>query len=130
MTPRELVVGDVVQLSPDMGPTFGGCFALVTEPKSWGMQGFVAMLQSDKQPPAEAYIRATWENMEYVGRASWVPSDEEASQEAPASFILRREDGGGVERVVVTCAKCGQVVAAADPQGLPAHACEPVTGEA
>jgi hypothetical protein len=72
MTPRDLEVGDVVQLSPDAGHAFGGCFAQVTEPKPWGMQGFVAMPLERGKPPGQAFIRVRWEEMEFVGRATWV----------------------------------------------------------
>jgi hypothetical protein len=75
VTPRVLQVGDVVQLAPDVGHAFGACFMLVTETKSWGAQGFVAMPLERGKAPGEAYMRATWEQMEFVGHASWVPAD-------------------------------------------------------
>lgn len=74
MNVRELKVGDVVQLSPES--RFPGCFMMVTEPKPWGAQGFIAMPEQLDEPPKEAYYRANWEDMEYVGRAAWVPQGE------------------------------------------------------
>lgn len=67
MEKRNLVVGDVVQLRPDIDEgVFGGAFMLVTEPKSWGAQGAVHGLGK-----GQAYFRAKWEDMEFVGRAMW-----------------------------------------------------------
>lgn len=73
MKPTELEAGDVVQLSPDArNPLFGGCFMTVTEPKEWGAQGYVQALGENGQPGGQAYYRARFEEMEYVGRAEWV----------------------------------------------------------
>lgn len=76
MQPRALQVGDVVQLAPSAEHAFGGCFVFVTDPKVWGMQGFVAVPVERGKPPGEAYIRAKWEDMEYVGVAAWAPKEE------------------------------------------------------
>jgi hypothetical protein len=74
---RELQVGDVVQISPDLPDCFfGGCFLLVTEPKPWGAQGFVAMPQNRGELPGRAYFRCKWADMEYVGPAAWIPADD------------------------------------------------------
>ena len=81
MQPMELKPGDVVQISPDTRSAFAGCFLLVTEPKSWGAQGFVAMPQGRGELPGEAYYRAKWEELEYVGHAAWVPVDQEVASE-------------------------------------------------
>lgn len=65
---------DVVQLAPEVkNPAFAGCFMVITEPKSWGAQGFV---QCPGQ--GQAYYRATWAEMEYIGRAAFVLSDHAA----------------------------------------------------
>lgn len=64
--------GDVVQLSPDFhNEHFRGAFVMVTEPKIFGMQGYVHGLDR-----GEAYIRAEWNDIEWVGRATWVPQGE------------------------------------------------------
>lgn len=68
----KLTPGDVVQIDPEH-PLFGGCFALVTEVKPWGIQGFVSIPQERGKPPGEAYCRLEWRQIELVGRASWVP---------------------------------------------------------
>lgn len=72
MEKRDLQYGDVVQLSPTMENSFfPGCFMYVTEPKSWGAQGFIMIPASRTEPPGEACFRAKWEEMEYVGCAPW-----------------------------------------------------------
>jgi hypothetical protein len=61
----QLPVGIVVQLNPETvrNPMFAGCFMTVTEPKSWGAQGYVQSLGADEKPGGQAYYRATWEEM-------------------------------------------------------------------
>lgn len=69
----ELKEGDVVQLGPTTSnPMFAYCFMTVTEPKSWGAQGFVQALGENGQPGGQAYYRAKMEDMEYIGHAVWV----------------------------------------------------------
>jgi len=71
----DLQVGDVVQINPSHDKVFGACFMVISEPKSWGAQGYCAV-------PGElglAYYRCKFENMEFIGRAVWVnKSDVEA----------------------------------------------------
>ena len=70
-------VGDVVQIAPDSDSSFRGCFMLVTEVKSWGAQGFVAMPQARGELPGEAYFRCKWAEMERIGKAMWLPAGED-----------------------------------------------------
>lgn len=72
MEPRKLEVGDVVQIDPLHDDVFGACFMQVTEPKSWGAQGFVLVLPGENKPKGQAFYRCKFENMEYVGKAAWV----------------------------------------------------------
>lgn len=85
---RKYESGDVVQLNEHCrNPWFVGCFMLVTEPKSFGAQGFI---QLPCEPPADgpacvvkggrgqAFYRATFEEMDYVGRAALMPVSEAA----------------------------------------------------
>lgn len=73
MEPRDLVVGEIVQIDPEWedgrgGHWFGGCLMVVTEPKSWGAQGYVV-----NAGHGQAYYRVTWEHMEPTGgMAVWV----------------------------------------------------------
>lgn len=73
MVERELKEGEVVQLSPIAcrNPMFGGCMMVVTEPKPWGAQGYVQALGQDGEMGGQAYYRATWEEMEFVGLTAW-----------------------------------------------------------
>lgn len=59
-------IGDVVQLNPKLDK-FGGCFMIVTEPKSWGAQGYVTV-------PGKgiAFYRANTEDMVKIGEAQWM----------------------------------------------------------
>lgn len=69
MKPRELKFGDVVQIGHN-GSFFADCLMVVTDPKPWGAQGYVSVPQNGG--PKQAYYRAGWDDMEYVGTASWV----------------------------------------------------------
>lgn len=62
----EYAVNDVVQLSPECGK-FAGCFMVVTEPKSFGAQGFVQV-----PGQGQAYYRANFEQMDFIGCAAFV----------------------------------------------------------
>lgn len=67
MEKAELKIGDVVQISPEHDERFGGCFMQVTEPKSFGAQGFVKGPESGNY-----YYRCKFENMELIGKAEWI----------------------------------------------------------
>lgn len=68
--------GDIVQLNPETtrNRMFAGCLMIVTEPKSFGAQGFVQALGENGEPGGQAYYRARWEELEQTGgKAQWVP---------------------------------------------------------
>lgn len=72
MEKQELKKGDVVQLAPTLGnKMFACCMMVVDEPKAFGAQGYVQSLGENGQPGGQAYYRAKWEEMEYVGTAAW-----------------------------------------------------------
>lgn len=76
MDKRELEIGDVLQLNPNH--KFGGMLVVVTEPKSWGCQGYL-MSAYDFEAckfKGKAFVRPTWEHMEYVGRLAWIEEKE------------------------------------------------------
>jgi hypothetical protein len=76
MEKRDLIKGDVVQLSAD--GDWGPKIMVVTEPKSWGAQGYVLEFpESACAFKGRAYRRIKWEGMEYVGRLTWIEEDEE-----------------------------------------------------
>lgn len=61
-------IGDIVQVNPEVD-TFGGCMVVVTEVKSWGIQGYV----QSAGVPGQQYIRLNWKDIEPTGgRAVWV----------------------------------------------------------
>lgn len=93
MTPRSLQEGDVVQLSPATvkNPMFAACTMVVTEPKPWGAQGYVQSLGEGGAPGGEAYYRATWEEMEYVGRIAWMRQPE--LDEEPRPGLAHERNG-------------------------------------
>ena len=60
-------VGDIVQVDPSK-EVFGGCMVVVTEVKSWGIQGYVQSAGVDGQQ----YIRLNFDDFETTGgRAVW-----------------------------------------------------------
>jgi hypothetical protein len=71
---QPLAAGMVVQLDPEKtkNPMFGGCMMVITEPKSFGAQGYVQALGENGGPGGQAYYRASWDEMELVGAAVWV----------------------------------------------------------
>jgi hypothetical protein len=69
---------EIVQLNPQLcrNPMFAGCLMVITEPKSWGAQGFVQALGENGKTGGQAYYRATWEEMEKTGGfVPWVIKD-------------------------------------------------------
>jgi len=74
MKQQGLTKGQLVQLNPETvkNKMFSACIMVVTEPKSFGAQGYVQGLGENGEPGGQAYYRATWEEMEIVGVAEWV----------------------------------------------------------
>lgn len=70
----ELKEGMVVQLNPATvrNLMFAGCFMTITEPKAFGAQGYVQALGENGAPGGQAYYRANWEEMEWIGVAEWI----------------------------------------------------------
>ncbi len=69
----ELAPGMVVQISPESkNKMFAGCFLVVTEPKSFGCQGFVQALGENGEIGGQAYLRPCFEDIEFVGQAQWI----------------------------------------------------------
>ena len=74
MKQQGLTKGQLVQLNPETvkNKMFAACIMVVTEPKSFGAQGYVQGLGENGEPGGQAYYRATWEEMEIVGVSEWV----------------------------------------------------------
>jgi len=61
-------IHDIVQVNPAY-EVFGGCLVVVTEVKSWGIQGYV----QSAGVPGQQYIRLKTEDFEATGgKAPWV----------------------------------------------------------
>lgn len=61
-------VGSIVQVNPS-AEIFGACMVVVTEMKSWGVQGYVQSAGVDGQQ----YIRLKFDDIEDTGgKAVWV----------------------------------------------------------
>lgn len=70
MDARELKVGEVVQINPESDPRFAACLMVVSEPKSWGAQGYVVGPGSDRS--GQYYYRCKFEDMEPLNvTAEW-----------------------------------------------------------
>ena len=77
MIEQQLEPGQIVQLNPATvrNQAFAGCFMTVTEPKSFGAQGYIQALGDGfDKPGGQAYYRAHWDEMEAIanGRAVWM----------------------------------------------------------
>jgi hypothetical protein len=72
MTQDEIKVGDIVQVSPDK-EMFGACMVVVTELKSFGIQGYVQSAGVNGQQ----YIRLKFDEFESTGgKAVWVVGEQ------------------------------------------------------
>lgn len=67
-------IGDLVQINPhnEAYAMFAGCILVVTEVRSWGVQGYVQALGQDGKPGGQAYLRPKWEDIEYCGQVTWM----------------------------------------------------------
>jgi len=75
MEPRELRIGEIVQLNPETtkNKAFAGCLMVVSEPKSFGEMGYVQSLGTRQQIGGQAYYRVNFEDMEPTGgMAPWL----------------------------------------------------------
>ena len=58
--------GMVVQIDPASSEVFGGCMAVVSEVRGWGVIAYVSTYKGQWD-----YIRLSFENIESVGKAHW-----------------------------------------------------------
>ena len=69
---NDTAIGDIVQVIPGK-ETFGACMVVVTELKSWGIQGYVQNAGVEGQ----AYIRLKFNEFENTGgKAVWVVGEQ------------------------------------------------------
>jgi hypothetical protein len=72
----ERKAGDVFQINESYDRKgWIGAFVMATEVKSWGIQGFVHVIESHDQAQ-RAYTRLEWSDIEFVGAAPLVLEDE------------------------------------------------------
>ena len=65
---NDIAIGDIVQVTPNK-EVFGACMVVVTELKSWGIQGYV----QSAGVPGQQFIRLRFEDFERTGgKAVWV----------------------------------------------------------
>ncbi len=70
MRDPRIKVGSVVQLNETASsPCYVSCLLVVTEIKSFGVQGYVAIPGDCEFPAGQAYLRPKWEAIEYIGEA-------------------------------------------------------------
>lgn len=68
MTTEQYAEGDIVQVDPNV-ECFGGCMVVVTEPKSFGVQGYVQSAGIQGQQ----YIRLKFQDIKPTGgKAVWI----------------------------------------------------------
>lgn len=77
MEKRQLEEGDLVQINPENEHQWGGFFAVVTEPKTWGFQGYLLSARDFEAVKfkGRAFVRIKFEDCEYVGKVTWIEED-------------------------------------------------------
>ena len=79
MEKMDLAPGDVVQLRPEYDERFAYMLVVVTEPKSWGCQGYLMAEDATDalSYKGKAYLRPTWKDIEFVGHLPFFSEDDE-----------------------------------------------------
>lgn len=73
-----IAVNDIVQIDPDHDERFGACLLVVTDVKSWGVQGYV------KIPNAgDAYYRVAFDKCARVGSVEWAYQSDATADPLP-----------------------------------------------
>lgn len=78
MEKTELKEGDILQIY-DTHPSFPCFFVVVTEPKSWGAQGYLLHSRDFDAVKfkGRAFIRVAFEEVEYCGKVAWIEESNE-----------------------------------------------------
>lgn len=71
---QNVSVGDIVQVNPKTAEDlmFVGCLVVVTEVKSWGIQGYVPVPTSRDEAPGLAFVRLAADKFVRVGAVEWM----------------------------------------------------------
>jgi hypothetical protein len=64
----DIKAGDIVQITNEEHHWYP-CLIIVSEPKSFGCQGYTTIPKNDEEPSGNAYIRLEHSDYEPVGRA-------------------------------------------------------------
>jgi len=75
MKPVGVYQDDIVQIV-DRNHHWFPCLVVVSDVKSWGIQGYVTIPTNDNEPNGNAYIRLETAQFDRVGRANVVVGDE------------------------------------------------------
>lgn len=67
----EIAEGGIVQITDENHPWFP-CLVIVSEVKSWGIEGYVTIPRNDGEPCGNAYIRLESRVFERVGASAIV----------------------------------------------------------
>lgn len=83
MEKMALKEGNIVQIY-DTHPKFPGLFVIVTEPKSWGLQGYLLSSRDFEAVKfkGRAFVRMRFEEVEYCGKVFWIENDKEEEDTA------------------------------------------------
>lgn len=76
---------DVLQIRPDntVNRAFDGCLLIVTDNKGWGVMGYVPIPGPDRDiRGGRAWVGVPWEDLERVGRAHWIATNDEQETES------------------------------------------------
>ncbi len=93
---ERIKVGSVVQINEKHGRLgWMGAFLLVTELKSWGVMGFVHVINTHEDPPGFAYIRLKFEEVDYIGQALLVPDESDGVGEKEIDQEIQRNQSNG-----------------------------------
>ena len=74
MKDPRIVQNSVIQINEHIGDVMWmGCFAQIDEVKDWGTLAWVNIPAKKGEPSGNAYLRLTWEQMDYIGQAIMIP---------------------------------------------------------
>ena len=58
--------GNIIQIT-DPSDKWYSCLIIISEVKSWGIQGYITIPRNDGEPLGQAYYRLKWGQFERVG---------------------------------------------------------------
>lgn len=68
--------GEIYQINPESDNPLGGCLVVVTEPETWGIQGYVFLDRPEHnilvRYEGRAFVRVNWDQIVKVGYIEWI----------------------------------------------------------